>query len=368
MDLLQKLYYDPKTGLQSASQLRQKALLTAPQLKSKLTHLKVKQWLQHQSTQQIHYQKPPLKHYFPIKANHKDHIWQIDLMDVSAMAHHNSNVNYLLCAIDIYTRYAWVRPLKKKDNQSVTAALRAVLEEGRVPQIIMSDNGSEFISRSWKTLLKTHNVESSYAEVGDKHRMGIVERFNRTIRGLIMKYCTAYSTNRFIDALPLLVENYNNSKHSSIGSTPANPDPQKIESMIMKRDALARKEKAKHTFAVGDKVRFVKNKTLFEKGALPTFSKTIHTIKDIDGTRRVILDNGKSYLYYQLQKANIADEVPDDFPRVPRLGSREPAIEPKRVRLAKKKEGIADENVLSKLRERTPQTLVVTNRGEVIRW
>ncbi len=48
----------------------------------------------------------------------------------------------------------------------------------------------------------------------------IIERFNRTIRDKINKYMIAYKTNRFIDVLPELVENYNNSIHSSIKITP----------------------------------------------------------------------------------------------------------------------------------------------------
>ena len=48
----------------------------------------------------------------------------------------------------------------------------------------------------------------------------MIERFNRTIRDKINKYMMAYDTHQFIDDIKLLVENYNNTLHSSINMTP----------------------------------------------------------------------------------------------------------------------------------------------------
>jgi transposase InsO family protein len=366
MSLLQKLYYDPETGLQGAENLYRKAKELDPKIKRK----DVVEWLKKQETNQVHAARKEVKNYYPIKSNHKDHIWQVDLMDVSAEAHNNRGVNYLLCCVDIWTRYAWVRLLKNKTNKSCTDAFADILSEaGTAPQIVMSDNGSEFISRSWKALLKQNNIRSSYANPGDHHRMGIVERFNKTIRGLLVKYTTAHKTKTWVNVIDKLVKNYNTTIHSSLGSTPtkAQQDPEKvskkIDAIIADKEDAASKEF--RLFKEGDEVRSLKNKVMFEKGAMPKWSQTVHKVTGRVG-KRFILDNGKTYLYYQLQPAKDVQSAPERKKEAPE--EPEPAIEPKRTRLQLKKEGVEKRNIREGLRERVPNVRVLTEQGERINW
>jgi transposase InsO family protein len=388
--ILKNIYYDPETGLQGARSLYQKAV----QQDKSITQKAVDEWLKRQETQQVHTTPSKIKHYYPIKANEQDHIWQADLMDVSAQAHNNGGVNYFLCVIDIWSRFAWVRLLKNKTNKSATDAFHDILRIGRSPQILMTDNGSEFISRSWKQLLKDNNIRASYAEPGDHHRMGIVERFNKTIRGMITKYMTAFKTKRFIDIVPKLLKNYNATVHSSIGSTPSNPNKSKIEAIVKDKEDKARNDLTE--FAIGDKVRSLKNKVMFEKGAIPKWSQTVHTVTGYLASKRYILDNDKSYLYYQLKPADVVDtfdglsseEVIEPEQPLEKRRTRQTdkdlrsgktvrkeavvpisnVIEPKRTRLALKKEGVEKTNLRPGLRERVPTSALVTNKGERINW
>ena len=361
--MLKQIYYDPETGLQGVENLYRKA----KELDKTITRKYVADWLKKQETNQIHAPRKEVKNYYPIKSNEKDHIWQIDLMDVSAQAHHNRNVNYVLCCIDIWTRYAWVRLLKNKTNKVCTEAFADILAEaGTAPAILMSDNGSEFISRSWKALLKKHEIESSYAEPGDHHRMGIVERFNKTLRGLIVKYTTAYKTKKWIDVIDKLVKNYNSSVHSSIGTTPskarANPEKAaaKIEAIVDAKEDKAGKEFK--MFKEGDQVRSLKNKVMFEKGAMPKWSQTIHTVTGRVG-KRFILDNGKSYLYYQLSLGSA-----DASPTLTEQAEDTEKLPPKRTRLQLRKEGVETRNIREGLRERAPNVRLLSEHGERINW
>ena len=357
MNTLRDIYYNPETGLVGAQALYLKAKERNPKIKKS----EVAAWLKQQETNQIHFNKPLIKHFFPIKSNYKDHIWQCDLMDVSNQAHKNSGVNFLLCVIDIYTRFAWVVPLKNKSNTVCTAALQKVLaESNRTPEILMSDNGSEFISRSWKALLKSNNIEPSYAEPGDHHRQGIIERFNKTLRTRIENYKTAYKTERWIDVLDKLVYNYNHTVHSSIGSAPVNPNDKKIQQMIEKKEDAARAYISE--FKEGDQVRFVKNKVLFEKGAAPNWTSTVYKVKSQHG-KRYELDNGKKYLYYQLQPVKTVNVW-----EPPAQVTPDENIEPKPVRRALKKEGVEKINITRTLRSRKPQNLLTTKKGERIIW
>ncbi len=331
----------------------------------------VEAWLKKQETVQVHAPRREVKHYFPIKSLHKDHIHQADLMDVSAQAHSNNGVNFLLCVVDIWTRYAWVRALKNKESKTVNAAYADILKEGRVPEILMSDNGSEFISRTFRKLREeqTPPIRASFAEPGDHHRMGIVERFNKSIRGWITKYMTAYRTKKWIDALPKLVKNYNTTVHSSTGSKPEAPDDKKIEARIKDKEDRARGELT--TFHVGDEVRSLKNKVQFEKGALPKWSTEVRKVTGLIAGKRYMLDNDKSYLYYQLKSVGGVEQAPQQNARVLPVEEEKAEveeIEPKPIRLALKKEGIEKANIREGLRERKPEARVVTRYGERINW
>ena len=296
-------------------------------------------------------------------------------MDVSASAHNNNGINFLLCVIDIWSRYAWVVPLKNKEGRTCTEAFRQLIAE-RKPEILMSDNGSEFINRGFVKLLKDHKITPSYAEPGDHHRMGIVERFNKTLRGKMVKYMTANKTKTYIDVLPKLVKNYNTSGHSSLGgSTPSNPNESKIKQRLEQREFRASQDTT--VFAVGDSVRSLKNKLMFEKGAMPKWSQTVHKIINRVGGKRYTLDNDKTYLYYQLKlipkNSESAPQKPstDTHPseqKNPNEKNSEGIFSPKKQRLALKKEGVETQNIQTRLRERKPAVALTTHRGEKINW
>ena len=390
--LLRKIYYDPEMGLQGAQSLYQKAKEAARenQIDFSIRRKDVEAWLKRQEVSQVHAPRKEVKHYYPIKSNYPDHIWQVDLLDVSAQAHNNHGVNFLLVAIDIFTRYAWVRQLRNKESKTVVAAFKNILAgennetPSRSPEIVMSDNGSEFISRPWRKLLEEHDIKSSFAEVGDHHRMGIVERLNKTIRGVVTKYMTAYKTKAYVGILDKLIGNYNNTVHSSIGVKPKDADQQNAEGVLLHLDQIKARIKDKEdraakeltTFEIGDQVRSLKNRATFEKGAMPKYSLSVHKVTGHLAGKRYTLDNGKSYLYYQLKRVGTVDEAPHQNARVlppeekevPQQNARVLPIEPKRTRLALKKEGVEQANVRRGLRERKPTNQVLTEEGERINW
>ena len=370
-ELLRNIYYDPETGLQGVQSLYQKAKQQARESSLSLTIKRkdVDAWLKKQEVVQLHAPREEVKHYYPIKSNGLDHIWQADLMDVSAQAHNNHGVNFLLCVIDIWSRYVWVRSLRNKNSKTVDAAMADILKEKRKPQLLISDNGSEFISRSFRKLMSDNGISQAFAEPGDHHRMGIIERLNKTVRGAITKYMTAFKTKSYFGVLDKLVKNYNNTEHSSTGSTPieASTNPEKaapkIIAKIEAKEAKARGDLT--TFEIGDKVRSLKNKVQFEKGAIPKYSASVHTVTGHIAGKRYMLDNGKSYLYYQLMSVGQVEQAPE-------LKEIEPkpkeVIEPKPVRLALQKEGVERANVRQGLRERKPAVGLQSRYGEKINW
>ena len=68
-----------------------------------------------------------------------------DLAEMKSLSSKNKNVEYVLCVIDIFTRYAWVKPLKdKKDKTVINAFIEIVNESNRKPNKIWIDQGREF--------------------------------------------------------------------------------------------------------------------------------------------------------------------------------------------------------------------------------
>ena len=57
-------------------------------------------------------------------------IWGADLADMQSLSKYNKGVKYLLCAIDLFSKNAWVVPTKDKDGNSVLNAFKKIISEG----------------------------------------------------------------------------------------------------------------------------------------------------------------------------------------------------------------------------------------------
>ena len=71
----------------------------------------------------------------------------------------NNGIKYLLTCIDVFSKYAWVVPMKSKDGKSSLDAFRKILTESkRKPEKLQSDAGKEFFNSYFKTFLKKENI------------------------------------------------------------------------------------------------------------------------------------------------------------------------------------------------------------------
>ena len=102
---------------------------------------------------------------------------------------------------------------------TITEAFFQIINETK-PIIINCDKGSEWISTQIKKLCRENNCKINYVDVGDHHKLGIVDRFVRTLRGMINKYMAMHNTTKYINVIDDLVENYNTSYHSGIKMIP----------------------------------------------------------------------------------------------------------------------------------------------------
>ena len=81
----------------------------------------------------------------------KDNIWGVDLADMQLFSKYNKGIRFLLCVIDIFSKYAWIVPLKDKKGISIVKAFQIILKQSnRKPNKIWLDKGSEFYNAYFK--------------------------------------------------------------------------------------------------------------------------------------------------------------------------------------------------------------------------
>ena len=142
----------------------------------------------------------------------KDNIWAADLADVQLISKFNNGFRFLLCVIDIYSKYAWVITLKDKKGVSVVNAFQSIIKKSnKKRKKIWVDKGSEFYNSHFKKWLKDNSLVMY--STPNEGKSVVAERFIRTIKNKIYKYMTSISKNVYIDKLDDIVHKYNNTKH-----------------------------------------------------------------------------------------------------------------------------------------------------------
>ena len=160
--------------------------------------------------------------------------------------------------IDIFSKYGWIVPLKDKKGESVTEAFETIFRN-RKPQYLWVDKGKEFYNKHLKDLLHKNGIHMYSTE--NEEKSSVVERWNRTIKSKMWKQFTVQGNTQYLDMLPKLLKQYNNTKHSNIKITPVEASDKRNEGIVyfnLYGDMEPLSAKAK--FKVGDKVRISKYK------------------------------------------------------------------------------------------------------------
>ena len=135
-----------------------------------------------------------------VYSSFRDNIWGADLADMQLISKFNKGFRFLLCAIDIFSKYAWVVPSKDKKGVSIVNAFQKILKESnRKPNKIWVDKGSEFYNNSFKKWLRDNNIEMY--STNNEGKSVIAERFIRTLKTKIYKYMTSIPTNVYVNKI-----------------------------------------------------------------------------------------------------------------------------------------------------------------------
>ena len=222
--------------------------------------------------------KPIIKKFDKRKvySQFKDNIWGVDLADMQSLSRKNKGIKYHLCAIDLYTKYAFVIPLKDKKGISIVNAFNKIIKQSnRKPNKIWGDQGGEFYNNVFKKWLSDNDIimYSTYNE----SKSVVAERFIRTLKNKLYNHMTAASKNVYYDVLDDVVSKYDNTKHNTIKMKP-------VDVKDNKRVYIDEHNEKDSRFKVGDRVRISKFKNIFAKGYIKDiFAKPYtYNLKDLN--------------------------------------------------------------------------------------
>lgn len=292
---INRIYYDVSNPASYSSVNK-----LANEMKGKMNREEVKKWLSSQEAYTLH--RPVHKRFSRnryILSNFNE-LWQADLSDMRTYSQYNDGYKYILCVIDVFSKYAFARAMKKKDSETVKQCFESIFAEANsTPRHIQSDKGTEFVSKVVRDYFTNKNI-NYYTTNNPDIKASIVERFQRTLKSKMWRYFTHRNTYKYVDVLQDLLHSYNHSYHSSIKMRPIDVNSDNI--MTVWCNLYDRNRDKKNTLespqlSIGDHVKITKYKHIFQKGYETNWSdeifiiasvikrvpRIVYTLKDLEG-------------------------------------------------------------------------------------
>lgn len=226
-----------------------------------------------------------------------DRIWTADLLDIQKYKRQNKGYTFILVVLDIFSRYAWVRPLKKKTGVEVSNAFQDIFRvSGRKCMRLWCDRGTEFYNRVVQELLTSNSI--TLYSTHNEPKATIAERFIRTLRSKIEKYFIFTHSTVWYAVLPDLVSEYNATKHRALGMSPDDAlKPENYAKVFSRQYAVLgyneKRNKARvrkyELLKVGDSVRISVHKGVFDKGSNANWSEEVFEIITVLDDRNPML-------------------------------------------------------------------------------
>jgi len=244
--------------------------------------------------------------------------WQMDLVDMQKYSKWNKGIKYLLTVIDVFSIRAWAEPIKSKSGVEMVKALDRLKKKlhPHQPLRVQTDDGKEFFNtlvQAWFKKQGWHHWSSK----GDK-KASVVERWHRTLKERMFRAFTANNTFKYLDMLPKLIQNYNESTHTSIGMAPVDVT-HKNERLVWKKlygKSILQKPPSQPKLRVGDRVRLNKKHRPFKKGYLPGWTEEVFIITYVRNHPMVTYNVSEwdgtpiegTFYPQDLQKVNVTDD------------------------------------------------------------
>ena len=222
--------------------------------------------------------------HFPrrkIYASKVNEIWTSDLMDMHRYQAQNQGYNWIIIVLDVFSRYAFARPLKRKTGSETAAALEEIFQKSKAsPTYLWCDAGSEYYNHNVQDVLKVRGI--TLYSTHNTIKASIAERFIRTLRRKIESNYILTDSTVWYKVLPHLIFEYNTTRHRSLKMTPLQATkPENFTFLYAKQFEHQPMLPERPKFYIGQKVRTSLDKKIFEKECTQAWSEEIFEIDDI---------------------------------------------------------------------------------------
>lgn len=149
-----------------------------------------------------------------LKAERPNQVWAIDITYVPM----KKGFMYLTAIIDLYSRYVVGWQISNSlEKETQTELLADAIEKHGKPEIINSDQGSQYTCEHWTSYLKERRIQISMDGKGRATDNSYIERFFRTIKWKHIYLHSAKDGLELYKGVDTFVEKYNHRKHQGIG-------------------------------------------------------------------------------------------------------------------------------------------------------
>ena len=207
----------------------------------------------------------PTINKFPRKkiiVNHINEIHSTDLVDMGQYSKFNRGYEYIFTNIDVFSKYAYAFPLKSKKIGDIKPCFEKIFKKNK-PNYIWSDKEPAFFSKEMRQFFKNNDVKIYHT---NSHLKAVViERFNRSLRELMMKEFVKNNNTVWYNILSKLIKIYNNRFHSTLKMKPIQVNKNN-EKYIKENIYTYNKTSKVPKFKRGDLVRIsLKRRDVFDK-------------------------------------------------------------------------------------------------------
>jgi hypothetical protein len=230
---------------------------------------------------------------------------QLDIFVLKKYETTNKGYGYILCIMDIFSRKAWCYPMKTKGLSDTTPAIKKFFSESGLHKfnkealvIIMSDSDSAFKGddrseeQNFQKVLSENNAVLENVKLNDHHALGVIDAFAKQLKRILSKEFFESDSTKWIDILPIIVEHYNDTPHSSLDDITPNEaiyDEKKRMHVLHLNIQKGEQNGFTTDLKAGDKVR-IDDTAMFKKGSENRWSDKIYTVAAAMGKTVALTD------------------------------------------------------------------------------
>lgn len=305
--ILQNIYYDVEDGYDTLNGTYKKAHAAMPSI----TFQYVKQWMSKQKLRQ----GKQLRVWNSYVSPGPKHQYAVDIADMQKIADKNDRYKYLLLCIDTFTKYGHGVPMRSKDANEVTMAMKEIFKKMGTCKELFSDDEGAMSSKPFKQLLKENSIKHLITLSHASH----AEKFIQRVKNMIMTRINGMDEQvSWIKLLPFVLTKYNEKTiHDTIGMTPAQATLKRNEIEVLFNIASKSKRARRYPpLHIGSFVRkFKKGDNVgSKKGWVSKWSDQVFEIEKIENGLYFLKDDPvkRGVLRHDLLRIDESQEISED--------------------------------------------------------